>query len=114
MGDGKKYLKSTLRLLTGREDFEKGDVSEGVLLVAEAVENPFRLPFLLEGLRKLDSGDEDLRYALLRVQIDAELKMNEDLQSYQRRRYVARVIEKLIYGELMLEVGEGDIDDCED
>jgi len=32
--------------------------------------------------------------------------MHEDIQRYQQRKYVAEVLEKLLYGELMLSVGE--------
>jgi hypothetical protein len=32
--------------------------------------------------------------------------MHEDIQKYQQRRYVAETLEKLLYGELMLAVGE--------
>lgn len=45
---------------------------------------------------------EDLRMALIRVQIDSELRMQEDILRYQQRRYVAQVIEILLYKELLL------------
>jgi hypothetical protein len=44
----------------------------------------------------------ELRLALIRVQVEAELRMNEDIQRYQQRRYVAQVIEILLFQELLL------------
>jgi len=39
--------------------------------------------------------------------VDAELKMHEDIQRYQQRRYVAQVIEILRFKELLLAPKEG-------
>ena len=48
------------------------------------------------------------------IQVDAELRMNQDIQRYQQRRYVAQVIEILLFNELMLAprdtVEEGDVE----
>jgi len=48
------------------------------------------------------SEREDLRMALIRVQIDCELRMQEDILRFQQRRYVAQVIEILLFKELLL------------
>jgi len=44
--------------------------------------------------------------ALIRVQIESELRMNEDIQRYQQRRYVSQVIEILLFKDLLLAPGE--------
>lgn len=101
---GKKYSRKNLQLLLGRMD--TGGVTDELLVIAEAVDDPYRLPFLLDRILMFEvPGDDTLRPALLRVQIDAMLRMNDDLEKYQRRRYVAQVMEKLLYGDLLLGIG---------
>lgn len=76
-----------------------------MLLLAKVLKDPMRLPFLLEEICALELTDEerhDLRMALLRVQIEGDLRMHEDIQRYQQRRYVAQVIEILLFEELLL------------
>ena len=64
------------------------------------------MPFIIKELDKLEIRDEKMfRFALLRVRIDSELRMNEDIRMHQRRRYVAQVIEKMVFGELLIEIG---------
>ena len=102
--DGEKFSAHDLELLTG-EDSVPETPSYNLRLVARALRNPMRLPWLLKDICALNLGcDEqrDLRLALIRVQVDAELRMNEDIQKYQQRRYVAQVIEVLLFNELML------------
>ena len=50
---------------------------------------------------------------MLRVQIDSELHMNEDIQKYHKRLYVSQVIEILLYGELFFEAGKDEDEDDE-
>jgi hypothetical protein len=96
----------TLQLLLGQESVEQGNVPGEILLLAKAIDDPYCLPFIIEELDELEIEDENMfRFALLRVQIDSELRMNEDIQMHQRRRYVAQVIEKMIFGELLIEIG---------
>ena len=40
----------------------------------------------------------------MRVQIDSELRMNEDIQMHQRRKFAAQVIEKMLFGEVFIEM----------
>ncbi|WP_406657264.1 hypothetical protein V7O62_01545 [Methanolobus sp. ZRKC2] len=48
--------------------------------------------------------DEDaFRFSLIRIQIDSDLRMNEDIQKHQHRKYVARTIEKLMFSDILLE-----------
>ena len=96
----------TLQLLMGQVSVEQGNVPGEILLFAKAIDDPYCLPFIIEELDGLEIKDEKMfRFALLRVQIDSELRMNEDIQMHQRRRYVAQVIEKMIFGELLIEIG---------
>lgn len=99
-----KYSASDLELLTGEGDAEPKDY---ILLLARVLKNPMDLPRMLRqvcAMREGLSTDErdDLRMALIRVQIDSELRMQEDILRYQQRRYVAQVIEILLYKELLL------------
>jgi len=103
----KKYSLETLKLLTGLQEMEIKKIPHNVLVIAEAVDGPDKLPYLLETIKSLEIDDTDrFRYVLLRVQIDSELHMNEDIQKYHKRLYVSQVIEKLLYGELFFEAGK--------
>lgn len=108
----KKYSLGTLKILTGQKDLDIENVPENILILAEAVDEPDSLPFLIENITSMKIDNlEKFRFTLLRVQIDSELHMNEDIQRNQKRLYVSQVIEKLIYGELLLEAGSEDEDD---
>ncbi len=103
----RKYSLETLKLLTGQQEMEIKKIPHNVLVIAEAVDGPDKLPYLLETIKSLEIDDvEKFRYVLLRVQIDSELHMNEDIQKYHKRLYVSQVIEKLLYGELFFEAGK--------
>ncbi len=101
--DGKKYLRRTIELLSGVKNYY--DIDYNLLLVAEAIDNPYDLPFILEDIYDMDF-DEDLRLALVRIQIDSKLHMRDDLEGEQLRLYVAETIEKMLFGELLME-GDG-------
>lgn len=110
----KKYSIETLKLLTGQPDMEIEKIPNSVLVIAEAVDGPDKLPYLLETIKSLEIEDMDkFRYVMLRVQIDSELHMNEDIEKYHKRLYVSQVIEKLLYGELFFEAGKDEEDDNE-
>jgi len=105
--DGEKYSATDLKTLTGKR--EHGSPEKHVLLLAKILKDPLNLPYLLKDICSIELNDEerrDLRLALIRVQIDSDLRMNEDIQKYQQRRYVAQVIEILLFKELLLEPGE--------
>jgi len=85
--------------------------------VARALRNPMRLPWLLKDIFNLcikEEDQRDMRLCLIRVQVEAELKMNQDIQRFQQRRYVAQVIEILLFNELLLAprepVEEGEVE----
>lgn len=99
------YSTYELELLT--EEPANDKVPNYILMLAKVLETPMKLPRMLKSFCELrsslgDEEQEDLRMALLRVQIDSELRMNQDIQRYQQRRYVAQVIEILLFKELFL------------
>ncbi len=106
--NNKKFSLKTLGLLIGKKDVDIENVHENILTIAEVVDEPEKLPYLLETIKSMEIGDmEKFRFVLLRVQIDSMLHMNEDIEMYQKRLYVSQVIEKLLYGKiLLLEEGE--------
>jgi len=110
----KKYSLETLKLLTGQPEMDEKNIPHSVLVIAEAVDGPDKLPYLLETIKSQEIDDMDkFRYVLLRVQIDSELHMNEDIEKYHKRLYVSQVIEKLLYGELFFEAGKDEDEDDE-
>lgn len=104
---GKKYSLHTIRLVTG--DMNAGpdihDIPEEQLLLCEAIDDPYILPFLLEKFYMMDIKDaEQFRLCLIRVQVDSDMRLNEDIQKHQNRGYVARTIEKLMFRDIFLEI----------
>jgi hypothetical protein len=50
-----------------------------------------------------DESLDHLRFALLRVQIYSDIHRNDDMEQAQKIKYVAQVLEKVIFGSLMME-----------
>ncbi len=101
--NGERFLAEDLRLIAGED--EVLEIEGFNLLVARALKNPMRLPWLLKDICNICLNEDEMRemrLALIRVQVDAELRMNQDIQRYQQRRYVAQVMEVLLFNELML------------
>lgn len=115
---GEKYCIDDLLLLSGEDEIKEPERIKGYLLMmAKALRNPMRLPWLIKDIFNLcikEEDQRDMRLCLIRVQVEAELKMNQDIQRYQQRRYVAQVVEILLFNELLLAprepVEEGDIE----
>jgi len=101
--DDKKYSKRTVELLSGVRNFY--ELEPNLLLLAEVIDHPYDFPFLLEDIYDMDF-DEDVRLALVRIQIDSKLHMRTDLEGEHLRLFVAETIEKMLWGELLLE-GDG-------
>jgi len=79
--------------------------------VIACLESPQAFPDLLELVyrqaMKLDDETLDqFRFALLRLQIYADIHRNEDLERAMYIRYVAQVLEKVIFGTLVMEPQE--------
>jgi len=76
--------------------------------VAACLENIELFPYILEAIyREAQEFDEDtmdrFRFALIRLQVYTDLHQYEDMESTQKVRYVAQVLEKVIFGDLLLE-----------
>ncbi len=63
-------------------------------------------PIYREAMTLQDDALDRVRFALLRLQIYADVHRNEDLEQAQSIRYVAQVLEKVIFGNLLLEFEE--------
>jgi hypothetical protein len=76
--------------------------------IVRALEDVTLFPDLVEPIYRLAMNfDEErldcLRFALLRVQLYSDIHRNEDMERAQKMKYVAEVLEKTIFGSLMLE-----------
>lgn len=94
------------RILAGRE--KPLPIYKGVIT---ALENPLVFPDLLEPIyREAMSLDDDtldrFRFSLMRLQIWADIHRNEDLEKAMQIKYVAQVLEKVIFGSLIMEPAE--------
>lgn len=101
----KEYSPETLKIITGHSVLKDLDsIPEELLLLCSVVDNPYLLPYFLETFYFMQLKDENLfHFALLRLQVDSQLRMNEDIQKHQHRIYVTRTLEKLLFNELLLE-----------
>lgn len=91
------------RVLTGKE--KPLPIYRSVI---SCLENPVAFPDLLEPIyREAMNLDDDaldrFRFALLRLQIYADIHRNEDLEQAMHLKYVAQVLEKLVFGTLIME-----------
>ena len=89
-------------ILAGREEPLEiykiiGPALNNVLILPDIVEPVYR-----EASRMDDETLDRLRFALVRIQIHADIHRNEDLERAQQIKYVAQVLEKIIYGSLMI------------
>jgi len=94
------------RILTGRE--KPFPVYKDVIA---ALESPQAFPDLLEPIYRdaMTLDDETLdhfRFSLLRLQLYADIHRNEDLEKAMHIRYVAQVLEKVVFGSLIMEPAE--------
>ncbi len=105
---GKKFRKDTIELIAGKHGAK--NVNKKFFPILEAIDKPGELPFLLNEIKSL-KPTEELRLALVRVQVHSELNMHVDLNLHQKRHYAAQTMEKLLWGELLLERGKKDEDE---
>ncbi len=76
--------------------------------VIRCLENIETFPYLLEPIyREAQGFDEDtldrFRFALVRLQVYTDIHHYEDMENTQKVRYVGQVLEKVIFGDLLLE-----------
>ena len=72
IGD-KKYSKRTIELISGMKNFY--DLDDDLLLVAEAIDNPYDFPFLLEDIYDMDFNEAR----------DQRLGLAEALRAFEAR-----------------------------
>lgn len=85
--------------------------------VVEALENYEELPFLLEPVYReaAELEDEDLdrlRFGLVRLQVYADIHRYEDMEAAQRMKYVSTILERMLFGRLLLEGDEAGNKQC--
>jgi hypothetical protein len=95
-----------LRILTGKE--QPLPIYKGVIV---ALENPLAFPDLIEPVyREAMALDDDtldrFRFSLMRLQLWADIHRNEDLEKAMHIKYVSQVLEKVIFGSLVMEQSE--------
>lgn len=73
-------------------------VLSDIRLFPDAVEKIYR-----KAMTYSEEDLDSLRFALLRLQIHADIHRNEDMEQAQKIKYVAQVLEKIIYGSLLME-----------
>ena len=98
------------RILVGKE--KSLPIYKGVVA---ALENPLAFPDLLEPIYReamtLDDQTLDqFRFSLMRLQLYADIHRNEDLEQAMQIKYVAQVLEKVIFGSLIMEPAEPSAD----
>ena len=92
-----------MRVLCGKE--KPLPIYEGVIA---CLENPQTFVDLVEPIYReaMNLDDETLdrfRFALLRLQLYADIHRNEDLEKAMELKYVSQVLEKLVFGTLVME-----------
>ncbi len=85
-----------------------GEPLEIFAQIVICLEDIEKFPFLLENIcRSAMQLDEDelnrLRFALLRLQVHADIHHYEDMEETQKMKYIAQVIENVVYGNLLLQ-----------
>jgi hypothetical protein len=91
-------------ILRGDQGYSQ-KILESIALCLEDID---RFPYLLEEIYKeaitLEEPSLDaLRFALVRLQVYADIHRNENMEEAQNLKYVGQVLEKIIFGTLMLE-----------
>ncbi len=94
------------RVLTGKE--KPLPIYKGVVA---CLENPQAFPDLLEPIYREAMGLDDdtldrFRFSLMRLQLYADIHRNEDLEKAMYIKFVAQVLEKVIFGSLIMEPAE--------
>ncbi len=98
------------RVLTGKE--KPLPIYKGVVA---CLENPQVFPDLLEPIYREAMGLDDdtldrFRFSLMRLQLYADIHRNEDLEKAMYIKFVAQVLEKVIFGSLIMEPAEPSAD----
>ncbi|MEF8874440.1 MAG: hypothetical protein V5A88_07205, partial [Candidatus Thermoplasmatota archaeon] len=97
--DGVTFKQHTVEVIMGEEGTE--ELKEGWLPIAEALQYPERFSLLLDDILDVEKTS-GLRRALIRVQIDSQLRIDEDIDFYKKQLFTAESIEILLYRRLRL------------
>jgi len=92
-----------MRVLCGKE--KPLAIYEGVIA---CLENPQAFvdrvePIYREAMNLDDDTLDRFRFALVRLQLYADIHRNEDLEKATELKYVSQVLEKLVFGTLVME-----------
>ena len=95
-----------LRILTGKE--KELPIYKGIVV---CLENPRAFPDLIEPIyREAMNLDEEtldhFRFSLIRLELYADVHRNEDIEKAMHIKFVAQVLEKVIFGSLVMEGDE--------
>ena len=95
-----------LRILSGKE--KSLPIYTGIVV---CLEKPLAFPDMIEPIyREAMNLDDDtldkFRFSLLRLQVYADVHRNEDMEKAMHIRYVSQVLEKLVFGTLVMEQEE--------
>ncbi len=71
---------------------------DDVRLLPDQIEPIYRAALTLD-----EETLDHFRFGLIRMQIYADVHRNEDMERAQKIKYTAQVIEKLVFGSLMME-----------
>lgn len=100
--------RKTLGVLYGGEVPRK--VPRLLMLIAEVIDHPMKLPSNIERIVK-DEKIGDHRYHLVRMQLESELRIREDVDRHTNRLWVVQTIEKIAFGELLVDGQKPDEED---
>ncbi len=86
----------------------RGDLLPVYERIVQALERFEEFPFLLESVYReaQELGEEDLdrlRFGLVRLQVYADIHRYENMEAAQQMKYIASVLERVIFGRLLLE-----------
>ena len=97
--DGEEYSKETVEVLMGEKGTE--GLKDEWKPIAKALSCPKELPFLLEDIVDIEN-DKKLRLGLVRIQVNAQLRVKENLDFYKQQLFTAKSIEIILYNTLLL------------
>ncbi|MDG6224794.1 MAG: hypothetical protein QCI82_04690 [Candidatus Thermoplasmatota archaeon] len=75
--------------------------------IARVMDDPHSLPMMVEEIVE-DTEIEKYRYHLVRMQIESEIRMREDVDRHSNRLWVARTLETIAFGERLMDGGKED------
>jgi hypothetical protein len=86
------------------------DVPRALELIRAAVDDPDTLTNTVQIIVD-DPAIKELRWHLVRMQVESEIRMREDVDRHAKRLWVAQTIERLAFGDLKLEGAKHDQDE---